>query len=58
MCGHPMLAIVIPTQNRHGSRPNNPAVCRRCHFRAWITVEPGKPLLRLQGIDERTEAAS
>jgi predicted RNA-binding Zn-ribbon protein involved in translation (DUF1610 family) len=46
-CGHPMLAIVLPEQNRRGSNPNNPAICRHCNFRGWIIAEPDKELLRL-----------
>jgi hypothetical protein len=51
MCGHPMLAIVLPKQNRRGSTPNNPAVCRHCDFRAWVVAEPAKQLLRLMSPD-------
>jgi len=47
-CGHPMLAIVLPEQNRRGSTPDNPAICRQCGFRAWVVAEPAKQLLRLQ----------
>jgi predicted RNA-binding Zn-ribbon protein involved in translation (DUF1610 family) len=51
-CGHPMLAIVLPKQNRRGSTPDNPAVCRHCGFRAWVVAEPAKRLLRLQTSDQ------
>jgi DNA-directed RNA polymerase subunit RPC12/RpoP len=50
-CGHPMLAIILPKQNRHGSTPENPAVCRHCGFRAWLVAEPAKKLLRLRSSD-------
>jgi len=50
-CGHPMLAIILPNQNRRGSTPDNPAVCRHCGFRGWLTTEPAKQLLRLQYSD-------
>lgn len=50
-CGHPMLAIVLPKQNRRGSTPENPAICRHCGFRAWVVAEPAKKLLRLQPSD-------
>jgi len=48
---HPILAIVLPEQNRHGSTPENSAECRHCHFRAWVVAEPDKQLLRLQSSD-------
>ena len=51
-CGHPMLAIILPKQNRHGSTPENPAVCRHCGFRAWLVAEPAKRLLRVNSSDE------
>jgi hypothetical protein len=51
MCGHPMLAVILPEQNRHGSTPENPAECRHCHFRAWLLAEPTKKLLQLQSSD-------
>jgi len=35
-CGHPMLAIIIPEQNKRGSTPDNPAKCRHCGWRCWI----------------------
>ena len=50
-CGHPMLAIILPEQNRRGSNPDNPAVCRRCDFHVWVVAEPAKQLLRLQSSD-------
>jgi predicted RNA-binding Zn-ribbon protein involved in translation (DUF1610 family) len=50
-CGHPMLAIVLPKQNRRGSNPENPAVCRHCGFRAWVVADPVKKLLWLQSPD-------
>lgn len=50
-CGHPMLAIVLPEQNRRGSTPDNPAVCRHCGFTAWLVAEPSKKLLRVQSLD-------
>ncbi len=50
-CGHPMLAVVIPKQSRHGSTSENPAICRHCDFRAWVIAEPDKKLLRLQSLD-------
>lgn len=50
-CGHPMLAIILPEQNRHGSTPENPAECRHCHFRSWVVAEPATKLLRLQSSD-------
>jgi predicted RNA-binding Zn-ribbon protein involved in translation (DUF1610 family) len=50
-CEHPMLAIILPTQNRRGSTADNPAVCRGCGFRAWLVAEPAKELLRLQSSD-------
>jgi predicted RNA-binding Zn-ribbon protein involved in translation (DUF1610 family) len=50
-CGHPMLAIILPKQNRHGSTPENPAVCRHCGFTAWLVAEPAKMLLRVKSSD-------
>ena len=50
-CGHPMLAIILPKQNRRGSTPKNPTICRHCGFRAWVVAEPAKQLLRLQSPD-------
>jgi DNA-directed RNA polymerase subunit RPC12/RpoP len=50
-CGHPMLAIILPRQNRHGSTPENPAVCRNCGSKAWLMAEPAKKLLRVQSSD-------
>jgi hypothetical protein len=51
-CGHPMLAIILPKQNRRGSTPENQAECRHCHFHAWIVAEPAKKLLRLRSLDD------
>jgi DNA-directed RNA polymerase subunit RPC12/RpoP len=50
-CGHPMLAIILPEQNKPGSTPNNAAICRHCDFRVWVVAEPAKKLLRLQSSD-------
>jgi hypothetical protein len=50
-CEHPMLAIVLPKQDRRGSTPENPAICRHCDFQAWVVAEPAKKLLRLQPLD-------
>ena len=50
-CGHPMLAIILPKQNRRGSTPENEAECRNCEFRAWVVAEPAQKLLRLQSKD-------
>jgi predicted RNA-binding Zn-ribbon protein involved in translation (DUF1610 family) len=50
-CGHPMLAIVLPKQNRRGSNPDNPAVCRHCGFRVWVVAETAKKLLRLKSAE-------
>ena len=49
-CGHPMLAIILPKQNRHGSTPENPAICRHCKSRVWVVAEPAKQVLRLQSL--------
>jgi len=51
MCGHPMLAIVLPNQNRRGSTPENPAICGHCGFRAWVVADPVKRLLWLKSSD-------
>jgi DNA-directed RNA polymerase subunit RPC12/RpoP len=50
-CGHPMLAIVLPKQNRRGSTPDNPAVCRHCGSRFWVAADTTKKLLRIQSSD-------
>jgi DNA-directed RNA polymerase subunit RPC12/RpoP len=50
-CGHPMLAIILPKQNRRGSTPENPAVCRHCGFKAWVVAEPSRKMMRVQSTD-------
>jgi hypothetical protein len=50
-CGHPMLAVILPKQNRHGSTPENPAICRYCGYQAWLVAEPAKKLLRIRSSD-------
>ena len=59
-CGHPMLAIILPNQNRHGSTPRNPAACRHCRHRWWVSAEPDKKLLTIHacGYADRTLDAS
>ena|ERR1700676_5412709 len=59
-CSHPMLAIILPNQNRRGSTPRNPAVCRHCHHLFWVSAEPEKKLLTLHacGYADRTLDAS
>jgi transcription elongation factor Elf1 len=44
-CGHPVLAIA--RENQRGSSAQNPAVCRSCSLRFWVSVDNGKRLLRL-----------
>jgi hypothetical protein len=34
LCEHRMLATIVPEQNKRGSTPENPAICRHCGFRA------------------------
>jgi hypothetical protein len=51
-CGHPMLAIVLPKQNRRGSNPDNPAVCRHCKSRFWVVAETGEKRLQVNPVDE------
>ena len=45
-CGYPMLAIM--RENQRGSAANNPAVCRGCHFHAWLSVDTASGRLLLQ----------
>ena len=49
-CGHPMLAIILPKQNRRGSTPEHPAVCRHCGHRFWVSAETANSLLRIHAV--------
>ena len=51
MCGHPMLAVILPEQNQHGSTPENPAECRHCHYQCWVVAVSAKKLLRVKSSD-------
>lgn len=48
-CGHPMLAIMRDYQR--GSSLNNPAVCRGCGLRAWLSADKLSGVLRLKRSD-------
>jgi hypothetical protein len=45
-CCHPILAII--RENQRGAKITNPAVCRYCHLKAWLSVDAAKGQLRLQ----------
>jgi hypothetical protein len=45
LCSHPMLAIIRNSQR--GSYAGNPAVCRSCQFRCWLSNDQPARLLRL-----------
>jgi len=36
-CGHPILAIM--RENQRGAAANNPAVCRKCHSKVWLSLD-------------------
>lgn len=44
-CGYPILAIML--DNQRGFKASNPAVCRSCHLRGWLSVDAAKELLQL-----------
>ena len=52
-CGHPMLAIIIPEQNKRGSTPDNPAKCRHCGYCCWISADLERQTLTVNWLDEQ-----
>jgi hypothetical protein len=59
-CGHPLLAIILPKQNRRGSSPKNRARCPHCQHSWWVSADPTKKLLTIRACEgtERTLDAS
>jgi hypothetical protein len=51
-CGHPILGKIQRKPRRRGLTVENPAICRHCGFRGWVTAEPEKQLLRLECVDQ------
>lgn len=47
-CGYPTLAIV--RDNQRGADANNPAVCRKCQAKVWLSIDTLGGLLRVHQI--------